>query len=323
MQAQPDTAQAPIRIGISSCLLGEQVRFDKGHKRDAFIVETLGRFFTWTPVCPEMEIGLGTPRESLRLIGDAAAPRLIAPKSQRDHTETMQQFADHRLAQLEDLELYGYILKKDSPSCGMARVRVYGNEGIPQRHGQGLFARALMARSPLLPVEEEGRLHDMPLRENFIERVFAYYRWRHFVASTPTPKEVVRFHTQHKMTLLAHSRSHYQALGRLTAQAGSLPIHDLLCDYGQQFMAGLKVKATRKKHANVLSHLQGYLKKQLDAADKAELVACIDAYREGLVPLVVPLTLLQHHFRRHPASWVQEQTYLNPYPAELMLRNHV
>lgn len=323
MHAQPDTGQTPIRIGISSCLLGEKVRFDKGHKRDAFIVETLGQFFSWVPICPEMEIGLGTPRESLRLIGDAAAPRLIATQSQRDHTEAMLQFADDRLTQLEDVELHGYILKKDSPSCGMARVRVYGNGGIPQRHGQGLFARALMARFPLLPVEEEGRLHDMPLRENFIGRVFAYYRWRRFVAFHPTPKEVVRFHTQNKMTLLAHSRSHYQALGRLVARAGALPIDDLLHAYGQQFMAGLKVKATRKKHANVLSHLQGHLKTQLDAADKAELVACIDHYRQGLVPLVVPLTLLQHHFRRHPAPWVEEQTYLNPYPAELMLRNHV
>lgn len=323
MHAHSDTGQSPIRIGISSCLLGEKVRFDKGHKRDAFIVETLGQFFSWTPVCPEMEIGLGTPRESLRLIGDAAAPQLIAPKSQSDYTEPMQQFADHRLAQLENLELHGYILKKGSPSCGMTRVRVYANSGIPQRNGQGLFARALMERLPLLPVEEEGRLHDMPLRENFIERVFAYHRWRRLVASNPTPGHVVQFHSQNKMSLLAHSRSHYQALGRLVAQAGTLPIDDLLREYGAQFMAGLKVKATRKKHANVLSHLQGYLKKHLDAVDKAELVTCIDDYRQGLVPLVVPLTLIQHHFRRHPTPWVEEQTYLNPYPAELMLRNHV
>ena len=198
MHHQPDTDQTPIRIGISTCLLGEKVRFDKGHKRDAFVVDTLGQFFSWTPVCPEMEIGLGTPRESLRLIGDSAAPSLIAPKSRSDHTETMHQFANERLAQLEDLELHGYILKKDSPTCGMTRVRVYGNGGIPQRNGQGLFARALMERFPLLPVEEEGRLNDMPLRENFIERVFAYYRWRTFVASHPTRRDVVQFHTQNK-----------------------------------------------------------------------------------------------------------------------------
>ncbi|MDH3599948.1 MAG: DUF523 and DUF1722 domain-containing protein, partial [Candidatus Tectomicrobia bacterium] len=250
MHPQLDT---PIRIGISTCLLGEKVRFDTGHKRDAFIVDTLGQYFSWTPVCPEMEIGLGTPRESLRLVGDSAGPRLIAPKSQSDHTETMQRFADDRLAQLEAMELHGYILKKGSPSCGMMRVRVYGKGGIPQRNGQGLFARALMQRFPLLPVEEEGRLHDMPLRENFIERVFAYHRWRSFVASNPTPKDVVRFHTQNKLTLLAHSRSHYQALGRLVARGGEQPIDALLREYGHQFMTGLKVKATRKKHANVLS----------------------------------------------------------------------
>jgi uncharacterized protein YbgA (DUF1722 family)/uncharacterized protein YbbK (DUF523 family) len=323
MRHPSDTNQTPIRIGISTCLLGEKVRFDKGHKRDAFIVETLGRFLSWTPVCPEMEIGLGTPRESLRLIGVPAEPRLVAPKSQSDHTETMQQFAHDRLAQLADLGLHGYILKKDSPSCGMMRVRVYNKGGAAQRSGQGLFARALMERFPLLPIEEEGRLHDMPLRENFIERVFAYYRWCNFVASNPSRKEVVQFHTQNKLTLLTHSRSHYQALGQLVARSGDLPVDDLLREYGHQFMAGLKIKTTRKKHANVLFHLQGHLKKHLDAADKAELVTCIEDYRQGLVPLVVPLTLLQHHFRRHPAPWVSEQTYLNPYPAELMLRNYV
>jgi uncharacterized protein YbgA (DUF1722 family)/uncharacterized protein YbbK (DUF523 family) len=323
MRHPSETTETPIRIGISACLLGEKVRFDAGHKRDAFIVETLGQFFHWVPVCPEMEIGLGTPRETLRLIGDAAAPQLIATQSQSDHTETMRRFAHDRVAQLAELGLHGYILKKDSPSCGMMRVRVYGQGGIPQRNGQGLFAHALMTHLPLLPVEEEERLHDMPLRENFIERVFAYYRWCAFVALTPAAKDVVQFHTQNKLSLLVHSRPHYQALGRLVAQSGALPIDDLLREYGRQFMAGLKVKASRKKHANVLSHLQGYLKQQLDAVDKAELVACIEDYRQGLVPLVVPLTLLQHHFRRHPVSWVEEQTYMNPYPAELMLRNHV
>ena len=323
MRYTSETERPPIRIGISSCLLGDKVRFDKGHKRDAFIVETLGRFFHWTPVCPEMEIGLGTPRESLRLVGDSQAPRLVAPKSDSDHTEAMQRFAADCLERLAEVGLHGYILKKDSPSCGMARVRVYGDGGTPQRNGQGLFARALMQRFPLLPVEEEGRLHDMALRENFIERVFAYYRWRSFVASHPTPRDLVRFHTQHKMALLAHSRPHYQALGRLVAQAGTQPFARLLEAYGEALMAGLKVKSTKNKHANVLSHLQGYLKQRIDAADKAELAQCIDDYREGLVPLVVPLTLLQHHFKRHPHPWVAEQTYLQPYPVELMLRNHV
>lgn len=323
MHDDPEAPRDPIRIGISSCLLGEKVRFDSGHKRDAFVVETLGQYFDWVPVCPEMEIGLGAPRESLRLVGTAEVPRLIAPKSQSDHTEAMLGFAANRLQGLADTGLHGYILKKDSPSCGMARVRVYGESGAAQRNGQGLFARALMKRFPLLPVEEEGRLHDMPLRENFVERVFAYYRWRIFCASSPSPHDLVRFHTQHKLTLMAHSRQHYQILGRLVAQAGEQRMADLLQEYGTLLMAGLKVKATRKKHANVLSHLQGYLKKQLDTTDKAELVTCIEDYRRGLVPLVVPLTLLKHHFRRHPTPWVAEQIYVQPYPAELMLRNHV
>jgi uncharacterized protein YbbK (DUF523 family)/uncharacterized protein YbgA (DUF1722 family) len=287
MRHTSETEQPPIRIGISTCLLGEKVRFDKGHKRDAFIVETLGRFFHWTPVCPEMEIGLGTPRESLRLVGGSAAPRLMAPKSDSDHTESMQRFAADCLERLAEVGLHGYILKKYSPSCGMARVSVYREGGKQHRNCQGHIARALMQRFPLLPVEEEGRLHDMALRENFIERVFAYYRWRSFVASHPTPRDLVRFHTQHKMALLAHSRPHYQALGRLVAQAGSQPFARLLEAYGEELMIGLKVKSTKKKHANVLSHLQGYLKRRIDAADKAELAQCIDDYREGLVPLVV------------------------------------
>lgn len=321
-QAHPLGPEA-IRIGISSCLLGENVRFDGGHKRDGFIVETLGQFFQWVPVCPEMELGLGTPRETLRLVGTVDAPRLIALKSQSDHTAAMQRYADARLSDLADMDLHGYILKKNSPSCGMARVRVYAENGGAPRQGQGLFARALMQRFPLLPVEEEGRLQDMPLRENFIERVFAYYRWRQFLALSPSPRDLICFHTRHKLTLLAHSRRHYQALGRLVATAGDRPMAELAAEYGTLLMTGLKVSATRKKHADVLSHLQGHLKKDLDATDKEELVTCIETYRQGLVPLVVPLTLLNHHFRRHPKPWVMEQTYLQPYPAELMLRNHV
>ena len=318
-----DTPRRAIRIGISSCLLGDKVRFDGGHKRQAFLVDTLGQFFQWIPVCPEVEIGLGTPRESLRLVGTPQAPRLLAPRSHRDHTETMQRFAAERLEALATLDLHGYILKKDSPSCGMERVRVYGEGGSAQRTGRGLFAAALMQRFPLLPIEEEGRLQDMPLRENFIERVFAYYRWSALLAMRPTPKDLVQFHTQHKLTVLAHSRVHYQRLGRLVAQAGTLPLADVLRQYGVTFMDGLQAKATTKKHANVLYHLLGYVKKSVDTADKAEVVTYIEEYRRGLVPLVVPLTLLQHHLRRHAVPWALEQTYLQPYPMELMLRNHV
>jgi uncharacterized protein YbgA (DUF1722 family)/uncharacterized protein YbbK (DUF523 family) len=311
MQTSTATGVPPIRIGISSCLLGEKVRYDGGHKRDPFIVETLGQFFQWVPVCPEMELGLGTPRESLHLVGDLAAPRFVTVRSQRDHTAAMQQYAEERLAALATLGLHGYILKRGSPSCGMERVRVYSQTGTPPRHGRGLFAQALMQRFPLLPVEEEGRLHDMGLRENFIERVFVYFRWGVLLASSPQPKDLVQFHTQHKMTLMAHSRRHYQRLGQLVAQAGEHPLTELLSRYGALLMQGLAIKATTKKHANVLYHLAGYLKKQLDAADKEELVACIENYRQGYVPLVVPLTLLKHHLRRHPTPWVLERPIYN------------
>jgi len=312
-----------IRIGISSCLLGEEVRFDGGHKHDTLITETLGNFFQWVPVCPEVEIGLGTPRESLRLVGIAANPRLVAPKSGSDYTEKMKQWGKKQLEELHALDLHGYILKKDSPSCGMERVRVYGESAMPQRNGRGLFAAALLERFPLLPVEEEGRLHDMPIRENFIERVFAYHRWKLFVASRPRPKDVVAYHMRQKLALLAHDEPIYRRMGRLVAGAGSAKMVKLLEEYGELLMTALKTRATHRKHANVLYHLSGYLKQVLDSGDKKELLNAVESYRKGRVPLVVPITLLKHHFRRHPISWVSEQTYLEPYPDELMLRNHV
>jgi uncharacterized protein YbbK (DUF523 family) len=224
MTTPPPTPPSPIRIGISACLLGEQVRFDGGHKRDAYIVSTLGQCFQWVPVCPEMDLGLGTPRESLRLVGTPEAPHLVAPRAQRDYTEAMQRYAAERLTALVQLGLHGYILKKDSPSCGMERVRVYSQDGRVQRQGRGLFATALMQRLPLVPVEEEGRLQDLRLREHFITRVFAYYRWSEFMAMPPTRAALIHFHMQHKLTLLAHSRPHYEALGRLVARAGERPM---------------------------------------------------------------------------------------------------
>lgn len=312
-----------LRIGISSCLLGEKVRFDGGHKQDTLLTEALGRFFEWVPVCPEVEIGLGTPRESLRLVGISASPRLIAPRSGADHTEAMNGYAARRAEELGALGLHGYILKKDSPSCGMERVRVYSQDGMPRRDGRGLFAAALMARLPLLPVEEEGRLHDPVLRENFVERVFARHRWLEFRAGQPRAADLVRFHTRHKMTLLSHSEPHYRRLGRLVAAAGRTPLRELLPQYEELFFAALAVKASPRKHANTLYHLLGFLKEKLDAADKRELMECIEQYRRRQLPLVVPVTLLAHHFRRHPVDWVTGQTYLHPYPAELMLRNQV
>lgn len=318
----PESSES-IRLGVSSCLLGEEVRFDGGHKHDRYLTETLGSFVEWVPVCPEVEIGLGIPRPTIRLEGDPDEPQLVEPKSGRDLSPDMARYAEERVRELERLDLHGYIFKSKSPSCGLWRVPVHQGPGSSPRRGRGAFAAALTARMPLLPVEEEGRLNDMALRENFIERVFAYRRWMAFVATTPKPKDVVAFHTRHKLTLLSHSRVHYTQLGRLVAQAGTMPRRQLLDEYGATFMAALGVKATTKKHADVLYHMLGFLKKALPADDRAELVEQIEEYRQGRRPLIVPLTLFAHHFRRHPAPWIADQTYLNPYPDELMLRNHV
>ncbi|HEU4403101.1 MAG TPA: DUF523 and DUF1722 domain-containing protein [Candidatus Polarisedimenticolia bacterium] len=316
--------ESPIRVGISSCLLGQEVRWDGGHKRDRYITDTLGRFFTWVPVCPEFEAGLGVPRETLRLVGDPDAPRLLFRKSGGDQTERLAAWAGSRLKDLGREDLCGYILKSDSPSCGMERVKVYRDDGRPgRRQGVGLFARALMKKFPLLPVEEEGRLHDLPIRENFIERVFCSRRWKDLVAGGLTRGRLGTFHSVHKLLLLAHSPKHYTLLGRLVAHAKELSPGDLQRRYGAEFMAALRIQATAKKHTNVLHHILGYLKRHLDRRDKAEAVTIIDEFHRGLVPLVVPLTLLKHHLDRAEVPYIREQVYLRPHPRELMLRNHV
>jgi uncharacterized protein YbbK (DUF523 family) len=223
----PDVASSAlggprIRLGISTCLLGEKVRYDGGHKLDHFLVDVLGQYVEWVPVCPEVEIGLSIPRESLRLVGDPAAPRLVAPKSGADHTDRMHAWARGRLEQLAEMALCGFVLKKDSPSSGLFRVKVYNEHGMAERTGTGIFPRELMNRFPLLPLEEEGRLNDMPLRENFIERIFAYRRWTQLLRNDPTPGGLAHFHTAHKLTLMAHSPKHYTELGRLVARAGTI-----------------------------------------------------------------------------------------------------
>jgi uncharacterized protein YbbK (DUF523 family) len=247
-----------IRLGISACLLGERVRYDGGHKLDHFLADTLGRYIEWVPVCPEVEIGLPIPREAVRLVGDPDSPRLIVPKSGVDHTDTMRAWARKRLEELAAVGLCGFVFKKDSPSSGLFRVRVYDEHGNPSRTGTGIFPHAVMQRFPLLPLEEEGRLNDLPLRENFIERVFrspelcegAYYRWTEMLKGEPTRGGLVLFHTAHKLTLMAHSIKHYQELGRLAAQAGALPWDELVTTYGAKFMEGLALLGTRRKHVN-------------------------------------------------------------------------
>jgi uncharacterized protein YbgA (DUF1722 family)/uncharacterized protein YbbK (DUF523 family) len=321
---QKSDAGPQIRLGISACLLGEPVRYDGGHKRDPFLINELGRYVEWVPVCPEVEMGLPTPRESMRLVGDPEDPRLVAPKSGTDYTERMATWAHKRAAELEREGLHGFVFKKDSPSSGLFRVRVYDEHGMPHRVGIGMFPREFTRRFPLLPVEEEGRLHDAHLRENFIERIFAYQRWTSMLRENGTPGGLVAFHTAHKMTLMAHSPQHYREMGRLVARAGSMPWAEVTTQYAEQLMEGLKVIATTGRHFNVLQHLMGFLKRHLEAANKAELLGLMEDYRAGLVPLIVPVTLLRHHLSRHPVpEWVHQQVYLTPYPKELMLRNHV
>ncbi len=312
-----------IRIGVSSCLLGQKVRYDGGHKHDHFLTDTVGRFVTYVPVCPEVDIGLGIPRESIQLARTEEGIRLVAPRSGRDLTDTMRAYAREKLGSLEALDLSGYILKKNSPSCGMERVRVHVGKGPPSRDGRGLFAEALMASMPILPVEEEGRLNDPRLRENFFVRVFAYRRVRRLFRPRWTIGELVHFHTAEKLLLMAHHPKTYSELGRLVASAKGLPRDELVRVYQSKFMDGLSKIATTKKNVNVLQHMAGYFKKVLPLEDRLELGALVEDYRQGIIPLVVPVTLFRHFVRRCGISYLSGQSYLEPSPRELMLRNHV
>ena len=319
-------SDARIRIGISACLLGQEVRFDGGHKRDAFLADILGPHVEWVPVCPEVEVGMGTPREPVRLVRphrSSSGLLMITTRTNVDHTDRMNNWAVGRVDELAAEDLCGYVLKKDSPSCGLERVKVYPPNGMPERTGRGLFATALKNHFASLPIEEEGRLSDPRLRENFIERVFAYRRLKDLFTARWNRGVLVRFHTSHKMALLAHSTTAYNELGRLVAGAKAVSRGELRERYERLFMETLTLMATARKHANVLSHMAGHLKRLLDEGSRRELHHSIDEYRRGLVPLVVPLTLIRHHVRVHDVEYLAGQTYLDPHPRELMLRNHV
>ena len=319
-------SQSRIRVGISSCLLGEKVRFDGGHKREPFLTDTLAAHVEWVPICPEVEMGLGTPRETLRLIrlSPAEPLRMVTTRTAVDHTDGMNSWARGRLEQLarEEPDLCGYVLKKDSPSCGMLRVKTYCGDGMPERNGVGLYASALLRRFPLLPVEEEGRLNDPRLRENFIERVYSYRRLKDLFVPGWSLGDLIQFHTAHKMALLAHSTARYNEMGRLVARGKGIAATELRDGYEKAFMATLAIVATTRRHTNVLMHMMGHLKKLLDADAKRELLDSIEEYRRGVVPLVVPLTLLRHYVRVHRIDYLAGQIYLDPYPRDLMLRNN-
>ncbi|HEY3308450.1 MAG TPA: DUF523 and DUF1722 domain-containing protein [Desulfuromonadaceae bacterium] len=313
---------SPINIGVSSCLLGEQVRYDGGHKHNLFITDTLGRFFNLVGVCPEVGCGLPIPREAMHLEGDPDQPRLVTSKTKIDKTDQMLGFCRQKVVELEKEDLCGFIFKKNSPSSGLFRVKVY-KKGIPAPTGRGLFAAAVVGHFPLLPVEEEGRLNDAVIRGNFIERIFSYHRWKDFLLTRPGIGELVDFHAQQKLLIMSHSIEIYRELGRLVAQAKGTDKAELFRRYEELFMKALALNATTKKNTNVQMHIMGYFKNQLSTIEKAELLGLINQYHDHLVPLIVPLTLLKHYVTIYDQPYLKRQVYLSPHPAELMLRNHV
>jgi uncharacterized protein YbgA (DUF1722 family)/uncharacterized protein YbbK (DUF523 family) len=310
-----------IKIGVSSCLLGKEVRYNGGHSHDRYVTGTLSDYFTFVDVCPEVEAGFGIPRETLRLVGDPDAPRLITTKTKKDFTKKMQKWAQRRVLELEKEDLCGFIFKKGSPSSGMERVRVYSDKGIPSNRGSGMFARAFMDHFPLVPTEEDGRLNDSVLRENFIERIFALRRWRQMAAERKTLGNIVAFHTAHKLQIMSHSVNYYREMGRLVAHGKELDLPTLYKQYELIFMQALSLKATVKKNVNVLQHMAGYFKKQLSKDEKQELQEVIEQYHRNITPLIVPITIFNHYVRKYNQEYLKKQFYLNPHPIELKLRN--
>jgi uncharacterized protein YbgA (DUF1722 family)/uncharacterized protein YbbK (DUF523 family) len=323
LPAEDEVGLARIRVGVSACLLGQEVRFDSGHKHDRYVTDVLGAHFEFASVCPEVEIGMGIPRESVRLVREGGDLRMRGVKSATDHTEAMRRFARRRVAGLAALGICGYILKKGSPSCGMERVRTYTEAGMPAPSDRGLFAAELLAALPELPVEEEGRLLDPVLRENFIERVFAYARVKAMFARRWSVGDLVVFHSREKMLVAAHQPAAEKALGRLVAAAKHAPRAETSESYRRAFLAALAKPAPRKRHVNVLQHMLGHFRDRLDAAPRQALATVIEDYRLGLVPLVVPITLLRHYVDLLGVEYLARQTYLQPHPRELLLRNHV
>ena len=312
----------PLKIGISRCLTGDAVRYDGGHARDAFLMDTLGPYVTYVPVCPEVECGMPVPRNPMRLAGNPDAPKLVVIKTGEDKTSQMEAWISRKLADLEKENLCGFIFKKNSPSSGLFRVKVYDASGMPRKVGVGLFAKAFTERFPRIPAEEDGRLNDPKLRENFIERIFTLRRWREVLDQPPSLGSLVDFHTRHKLLIFSHSQTHYRAMGKLVAQGKTLSPGRLFREYETQLMEALALMATVKKHLNVLQHIMGYFKTVLSSDEKQELLDLLDRYAGEELPLIVPITLLNHYVRKYRQAYLTDQVYLNPHPMALKLRNH-
>ncbi|MBN2658477.1 MAG: DUF523 and DUF1722 domain-containing protein [Spirochaetales bacterium] len=312
-----------IKVGVSSCLLGNNVRYNGQHQLDHFIRDTLGQWCDFIPVCPEVECGLPVPRESMRLVGDVNNPRLMTGKTGIDHTEKMKNWIDRKLPELKEEDLVAFIFKTKSPSSGMRKIKIYNDQGERiSFNGIGIFARTFMERFPDIPVEDEGRLCDPRLREQFIETIFVLQRWREAVKDGSV-KAVVDFHSRHKYTFMAHSPEKLKELGKLTAQGGALDPGELIKQYRTVLHELLKVQKDRKKNYNVILHIMGYFKKDLRPDEKEELLREAQLYYDGISPVIVPLTLLKHYTLKYNEPYLKEQYYLNPHPAELGLLNHV
>ena len=313
-----------IKIGVSSCLIGEKVRWNGDHKQDRYVREILSRYFEYIPVCPEVEVGMGVPRETVALYGDPEKPSMISKKTQTDWTKPMEKYIKSRINTLSDDDLCGYIFKSKSPSCGMGRVPLYSEFGSHKvKHGPGMFANAFINSFPFVPTEDEGRLNDPRIRENFIVRVFSFKRFNLLLNEKFSLGQWVKFHTQHKFLLLAHSRKHYDDLGELVAHSKTIKPSELKKKYGELFMEALTSKSTPKKNTDVLLHMMGFLKKLLTKIEKEDILSTIEDYRSEILPLIVPVTLIRHQVKKHNIEYLHDQVYLNPHPKELMLLNHV
>lgn len=311
-----------IPVGVSSCLLGEKVRYDGGHKNNSYVAKTLGQYFDLQAFCPELDIGLGIPRKPIRLSrkGSDVIRCIPVDNPEPDYTEALANSANEKKQWHSNL--CGYILKKDSPSCGMERVKIW-DDVMPIREGVGIYAGKMMKHFPSLPVEEEGRLGDPVLRENFIQRVFIMRRWMQLKEQGMTLNELFKFHARHKLIVMSHNQNRYRELGQLLAAARKDNVEAVAEEYLLILMRTLKIPASRGNHVNVLQHIQGYLKKPLDAEDRAELTEIVERYRLGQLPLVVPITLLNHFFRKNPDEYIANSWYMNPYPEEMRLQNHI
>lgn len=313
-----------MKIGISSCLLGNKVRYDGQHKLDRFLRDELGPYVDWVPVCPETECGLGIPREAMRLIGkDTESARLFTNKTFIDKTEQMLEFTFPKLDELEKQNLRGFIFKTKSPTSGMRGVKIYTEAGMPSHRGAGIFAREFLKRFPNIPVEDEGRLHDAGIRENFIETIYVYDRWLTFREKDQSTAGLVNFHTRQKYLLMSHSPALLKELGKIVASISKQNHTESLDHYERTLLDALNLKATTRKHTNVLHHIMGYFKKTLSPDEKSELLEVIERYRNNLIPLIVPMVLMQHYIRKYQEPYLLKQWYLHPHPDELKLRNHV